>query len=196
MRLLGERPYQHPSRGFSPIHTSACSSIHAFTHPFIYLSIHTSTYSSIHAFTYPSIHLSIYSSIHPSIHLYIHLYFYPSVHLNINLSIHCASIYCCLFYGTTIYCVSPAMNPCRSCRGRNWVTSSFEAGDAVLFDLRTVHATSRNHSSDHRRLSVDTRWCLQPKDRKNWGLTPSSGFVKTLMETQTGKFVSEPQNIP
>jgi hypothetical protein len=38
-----------------------------------------------------------------------------------------------------------------------WRTASFLPGDVVVFDLRLVHASTRNETS-HYRLSMDTRW--------------------------------------
>lgn len=38
-----------------------------------------------------------------------------------------------------------------------WRSASFRAGDAVIFDIRTVHASTVNESSNFR-ISMDTRW--------------------------------------
>ena len=38
-----------------------------------------------------------------------------------------------------------------------WHTSAVQAGDLILFDIRTVHASTTN-SSKYFRISVDTRW--------------------------------------
>ena len=43
-----------------------------------------------------------------------------------------------------------------------WRTTDFEAGDAVIFDIRLVHASSTN-LSDKFRISIDTRW--QPSSK-------------------------------
>ncbi len=40
---------------------------------------------------------------------------------------------------------------------RLWRTADFQAGDAVVFDIRLVHASSTN-LSDQFRISTDTRW--------------------------------------
>jgi len=35
-------------------------------------------------------------------------------------------------------------------------------------------------AADSFRLSIDTRWCLRPKNRPNWGTTPSSMFIEAV----------------
>lgn len=39
----------------------------------------------------------------------------------------------------------------------HWVTTSFKAGDVVIFDIKTVHASLPNTNASSR-ISVDTRW--------------------------------------
>jgi len=38
-----------------------------------------------------------------------------------------------------------------------WRTTSFKAGDIVVFDIRTIHASTKNLSNRFR-ISMDTRW--------------------------------------
>jgi ectoine hydroxylase-related dioxygenase (phytanoyl-CoA dioxygenase family) len=38
-----------------------------------------------------------------------------------------------------------------------WYSGEYHAGDVVIFDSRTIHATSKNYS-DRFRLSLDFRW--------------------------------------
>lgn len=38
-----------------------------------------------------------------------------------------------------------------------WRSTHFSPGDVVIFDIRTVHASSKNQSDEYR-LSMDTRW--------------------------------------
>merc|ERR1711871_934022 len=48
-------------------------------------------------------------------------------------------------------------------RGGKWLTTSFRSGDVVLFDIKTIHATSKNNSLESEfRYSCDTRWCIRP----------------------------------
>eukprot|EP00455_Lapot_gusevi_P006511 TRINITY_DN12781_c0_g1_i3.p1 TRINITY_DN12781_c0_g1~~TRINITY_DN12781_c0_g1_i3.p1 ORF type:complete len:120 (-),score=5.24 TRINITY_DN12781_c0_g1_i3:30-389(-) len=46
-----------------------------------------------------------------------------------------------------------------------WVTTDFRMGDMVVFDIRTIHASTANLSSNYR-MSMDTRWqptrCVPP----------------------------------
>ena len=41
-----------------------------------------------------------------------------------------------------------------------WSTNQYEAGDLVIFDIKTVHTSFRNRG-EHFRISVDTRWMLK-----------------------------------
>jgi len=65
-------------------------------------------------------------------------------------------------------------------KGQPWHVGTFEPGDMIIFDLKTVHATTRN-LLDKYRLSVDTRWCLEPQ-RANNGLTPGSIFIQQIKD--------------
>lgn len=49
----------------------------------------------------------------------------------------------------------------------SWRVPDFKAGDAVIFDIRTIHATPQNASADFR-FSLDTRFAV----------VPTSGFSK------------------
>lgn len=49
----------------------------------------------------------------------------------------------------------------------SWRVPDFKAGDAVIFDIRTIHATPQNASTDFR-FSLDTRFAV----------VPTSGFSK------------------
>ncbi len=40
-----------------------------------------------------------------------------------------------------------------------WKTASFKMGDALIFNIKAVHASTVNET-DRLRLSVDTRWCV------------------------------------
>lgn len=42
-------------------------------------------------------------------------------------------------------------------QSQTWSTSNFRAGDMLLFDIRTIHASTPNFSSNFR-LSLDLRW--------------------------------------
>jgi len=44
--------------------------------------------------------------------------------------------------------------------------------------LSNESAAAARAAADTFRLSVDTRWCLRPKYRPNWGNTPSSMFIE------------------
>jgi len=66
----------------------------------------------------------------------------------------------------------------KNAKGQPWHVGAFEAGDMVLFDLKTVHATTKNLQEKYR-LSVDTRWCLEPM-RANNGKTPGSIFLDQI----------------
>jgi len=68
----------------------------------------------------------------------------------------------------------------RESKGRPWHVAEYEPGDVVLFDMRTVHATTKN-LTDRFRMSVDTRWCLQPQ-RANNGETPSTIFLEQIKD--------------
>jgi ectoine hydroxylase-related dioxygenase (phytanoyl-CoA dioxygenase family) len=59
------------------------------------------------------------------------------------------------------------------------VAGSFEAGDVVFFDSRLVHCTSRN-KYDCFRISMDSRWCISPVGRKNFGETYHSKFIQNM----------------
>jgi hypothetical protein len=63
-------------------------------------------------------------------------------------------------------------------RGLAWSTGPYEAGDLVIFNSRAIHCTSKNYHSFHR-LSIDMRWVLVPKSRRNFGSTPQSKFILT-----------------
>ena len=41
-----------------------------------------------------------------------------------------------------------------------WVSSNFEAGDFVLFDIHSIHGGARNNNSKQLRISIDIR--IQP----------------------------------
>lgn len=43
------------------------------------------------------------------------------------------------------------------CPFDSWFTAKFNMGDVVVFDIRTVHASTANYS-DRFRISIDTRW--------------------------------------
>uniref|UniRef100_A0A7S2RL85 PDZ domain-containing protein n=1 Tax=Rhizochromulina marina TaxID=1034831 RepID=A0A7S2RL85_9STRA len=72
----------------------------------------------------------------------------------------------------------------KSCKGGTWLTTDFKAGDLVLFDMRTIHATSKNHSTGNDfRFSCDTRWCIPPKSRASWSKTVSGAFINALQSS-------------
>jgi hypothetical protein len=57
--------------------------------------------------------------------------------------------------------------------GGRWLTEEFSAGDVLLFDVYTIHASLDNHS-DRIRLSTDTRYqrASQPADERWMGENP------------------------
>jgi hypothetical protein len=57
--------------------------------------------------------------------------------------------------------------------GGRWCTSTFEAGDVLVFTMRTMHA-SLNNTSDRCRISCDVRWqpASEPADERWVGENP------------------------
>lgn len=72
-------------------------------------------------------------------------------------------------------CVQLPASYFKEAKGLSWHTTDFQAGDVVIFDSRTIHATSKNYW-DQFRLSLDFRWYLAP-ERENFGHTPHSQFI-------------------
>jgi hypothetical protein len=70
-----------------------------------------------------------------------------------------------------------------------WHVADFQPGDCVVFDIRCVHASTRNLSG-HLRLSVDTRWKPVPRMHQANASGASSaldpGFVSRA-EAQSGR---------
>jgi ectoine hydroxylase-related dioxygenase (phytanoyl-CoA dioxygenase family) len=65
------------------------------------------------------------------------------------------------------------VNKLRRSLGGRWLTAEFSAGDVLLFDVFTIHASIDNHS-DRIRLSTDTRYqrASQPVDERWIGENP------------------------
>lgn len=62
--------------------------------------------------------------------------------------------------------------------GGQWRTTEFEAGDALIFPMFTMHA-SLNHTSNRYRLSCDTRYqrADEPVDERWMGETPKGHYA-------------------
>lgn len=60
------------------------------------------------------------------------------------------------------------------------LTEKMNAGDMVLFDIRTIHSTTVNLFNNFR-ISADLRWCLKPS-RANYGVTAPSKAVLAVQQ--------------
>ncbi|RXZ83347.1 phytanoyl-CoA dioxygenase [Paenibacillaceae bacterium] len=62
--------------------------------------------------------------------------------------------------------------------GGQWATAPFEAGDAIIFGMYTMHA-SLNNETDHYRISSDTRYQLasEPVDERWVGRKPKAHYA-------------------
>lgn len=54
-----------------------------------------------------------------------------------------------------------------------WLTADYRPGDLVVFNVKSIHATSSNQTKEFR-TSADTRWVLAPVGRPNYGKTKAS----------------------
>jgi hypothetical protein len=71
--------------------------------------------------------------------------------------------------------------------GGQWATTEFQAGDAIIFGMFMMHASTDN-GTDRFRISSDTRYQLksEPADERWMGVKPKGhyawgkGDVKTL----------------
>lgn len=72
--------------------------------------------------------------------------------------------------------------------GGRWATASFEAGDAILFGMHLMHA-STNNTTDRYRISSDTRYQLasEPVDERWVGIKPRGHRQEKPGETTTIK---------
>ncbi|WP_261381656.1 phytanoyl-CoA dioxygenase family protein [Paenibacillus cremeus] len=62
--------------------------------------------------------------------------------------------------------------------GGQWATTSFAAGDVIIFGMFTLHA-SMNNSTNRYRLSADTRYqlCSEPVDERWIGAKPKGHYA-------------------